>query len=233
MLDRAPDRREPQGRGRLLQPPRGEVVRAALRLGVAAEARRGTARLGRPGREEVVREPEAARGADRRPATSSTSRSRRTRSAPASTRTPRSGWRSPTTTPGRSGDKKLQELIEERAKAYYGEGRGRPGPVGAGRGGLPLAEPVRGRPDAPRAAAGRVPRLVPQVPARARRRASRRRCSTPATVTDRTDPQLVHLDGLNLSRGVVHAGHRRGAAGGRPGPEGAGRRRPRSTPRRG
>ena len=23
---------------------------------------------------------------------------------------------------------------------------------------------------------------------------------TPATVTDRTDPQLVHLDGLNLSR---------------------------------
>ena len=41
----------------------------------------------------------------------------------------------------------------------------------------------------------------------------------PATVTDRTDPQLVHLDGLNLSRGVVHAGRGRGAAGGRPGPQ--------------
>ena len=35
----------------------------------------------------------------------------------------------------------------------------------------------------------------------------------PATVTDRTDPQLVHLDGLNLSRGVVHAEHRGGPAG--------------------
>jgi len=35
---------------------------------------------------------------------------------------------------------------------------------------------------------------------RARRHSTRRALFTPATVTDRTDPQLVHLDGLNLSR---------------------------------
>ena len=79
-------------------------------------------------------------------------------------------------------------------------GRRRPGAVGAGRGRLLLAEPDGGGPDAAGAAPGRVPGLVRAVPARGRPGASRSRCSTPATVTDRTDPQLVHLDGLNLSR---------------------------------
>ena len=46
------------------------------------------------------------------------------------------------------------------------QGRGRARRVGAGRGRLLLAELDGSRPDAPRAAAGRVSRLVPKVPAR-------------------------------------------------------------------
>ena len=38
------------------------------------------------------------------------------------------------------------------------------------------------------------------LPAGHRRAANRQRCSTPAEVTDRSDPFIVHLDGLNLSR---------------------------------
>jgi len=45
----------------------------------------------------------------------------------------------------------------------------------------------------------------------------------PAKVTDRSDPQLVHLDGLNLMPGVVYAKRGGGAGEGRPGAEGAGR----------
>ena len=57
-------------------------------------------------------------------------------------------------------------------------GRRRPGRLGAGRGGLLLAEPDGGRPDAARAAAGRVPRPGSRGSCRARPRASRRRCSS-------------------------------------------------------
>ena len=39
-----------------------------------------------------------------------------------------------------------------------------------------------------------------RLPARRGQRASRSTLFEPATVTDRTDPQIVHLDGLNLSR---------------------------------
>ena len=63
----ASDREEPPGRGRLLQAAESAIVRADLRLGLAAEAGRGAARLGRPRREDVVEEPEAAGGHDRRP----------------------------------------------------------------------------------------------------------------------------------------------------------------------
>ena len=64
------------------------------------------------------------------------------------------------------GDTKLREVIEERAKNYYGEGCGCARALGTGWGGLPLPELVRGRSHVARVAARGVPRLVPQVPAR-------------------------------------------------------------------
>ena len=67
-----------------------------------------------PDAKAVVAEPAAAGGRDRRAATWSSSRSRPTRSAPACTRTPRSGWRSPTTTRGRSATRSCGTLVEER-----------------------------------------------------------------------------------------------------------------------
>ncbi len=97
------------------------------------------------------------------------------------------------------GDKKLRELIEERAKAYYGNDSDAPArwePDGADflspslceadlmRRVLPKAEfQVWFHKYMPGAAKGEPKSLF-----------------EPATVTDRTDPQLVHLDGLNLSR---------------------------------
>ena len=43
-------------------------------------------------------------------------------------------------------------------------------------------------------------RLVRRLPAAPRASASRRPCSRPATVSDRSDGKIAHLDGLNLSR---------------------------------
>lgn len=98
-----------------------------------------------------------------------------------------------------TGHKKLQDLIEERAKAYYGKDADAPArwePDGADflspslceadlmRRVLPPAEFAAWfRKYLPGAAKGEPANLF-----------------EPATVTDRTDPQLVHLDGLNLSR---------------------------------
>jgi hypothetical protein len=97
------------------------------------------------------------------------------------------------------GDKKLQDLIGERAKAYYGKDSD---------------APARWEPDgadflSPSLCEADLMRRV--LPARDFREwfhrylpgAARGEPATlfaPATVTDRTDPQLVHLDGLNLSR---------------------------------
>jgi hypothetical protein len=97
------------------------------------------------------------------------------------------------------GDKKLREAIETRAKSYYGKDADAPArwePDGADflspslceadlmRRVLPANE-FRGwfKAYLPGAAKGEPANLF-----------------APATVTDRTDPQLVHLDGLNLSR---------------------------------
>lgn len=97
------------------------------------------------------------------------------------------------------GDKKLREAIETRAKSYYGKDADAPArwePDGADflspslceadlmRRVLPANE-FRGwfKAYLPGAAKGEPASLF-----------------APATVTDRTDPQLVHLDGLNLSR---------------------------------
>ena len=97
------------------------------------------------------------------------------------------------------GDKKLLAAIEERAKAYYGQDED---------------APARWEPDgadflSPSLCEADLMRRV--LPADEFRRwfhkylpgAAKGAPTTlfaPATVTDRTDPQLVHLDGLNLSR---------------------------------
>ena len=97
---RAPDGEEPPGRGRLLRPAEPPVVRADLRLGLAAEAGRGTARLGRRRRARRGRRTCSRWPTRSWPATWPSCRSRRIRSAPASIRTPRSAWRSPSITRG-------------------------------------------------------------------------------------------------------------------------------------
>ena len=97
------------------------------------------------------------------------------------------------------GNRKLQELIEERAKSYYGKDADAPArwePDGADFLSPSLCE------------ADLMSRVLPAkefaewfhtyLPGAVKGEPAN--LFTPATVTDRTDPQLVHLDGLNLSR---------------------------------
>ena len=94
---------------------------------------------------------------------------------------------------------KLRELIEERAKAYFGRDHDAPArwePDGADFFSPSLMEADLMRRILPkdefRAWFGRyMPTVAKSEPAT---------LLQPATVTDRTDPQIVHLDGLNLSR---------------------------------
>jgi Protein of unknown function (DUF2891) len=97
------------------------------------------------------------------------------------------------------GDKRLRELVEERARTYFG--RDADVPAAWEPGGADFFSPALMEADLMR----RV--LAPAefrawfhrfLPGAARGEPSA--LFTPATVTDRTDPQLVHLDGLNLSR---------------------------------
>jgi hypothetical protein len=97
------------------------------------------------------------------------------------------------------GDAKLRELIEERSRAYYGKDAGAPAvwePDGADFFSPSLMEADLMRRVLPadefRAWFGRY---LPGVA-----RGEPKNLLTPATVTDRSDPQIVHLDGLNLSR---------------------------------
>jgi len=96
-------------------------------------------------------------------------------------------------------DKKLRDAIEERAKAYYGKDADAPArwePDGADFLSPSLCE------------ADLMRRVLPAaefrewfhkyLPGAAKGQPAT--LFAPATVTDRTDPQLVHLDGLNLSR---------------------------------
>lgn len=97
------------------------------------------------------------------------------------------------------GDARLRGLVEERARAYYADDADAPAkwePSGADffSPSLVEADLMRRvlRPDEFRAWFARF------LPGAAR--GEPRSLFAPATVTDRTDPQLVHLDGLNLSR---------------------------------
>jgi hypothetical protein len=96
-------------------------------------------------------------------------------------------------------DPRLRALVEERARAYFGADSDAPAqwePSGADFFSPSLVE------------ADLMRRVLPPAEFRAwferflpgAARGKPESLFTPATVTDRTDPQLVHLDGLNLSR---------------------------------
>ena len=97
------------------------------------------------------------------------------------------------------GDVRLRSLVEERARAYYSDDTDAPAkwePSGADFFSPSLVE------------ADLMRRVLPPPEFRAwfarflpgAARGEPRSLFAPATVTDRADPQLVHLDGLNLSR---------------------------------
>jgi hypothetical protein len=97
------------------------------------------------------------------------------------------------------GDDRLRDLVEERSRAYFGKDAGVP--AGWEPDGADFLSPSLTEADLMR-------RVLPPAEFRAwfRRflpdvaRGEPTALLEPATVTDRTDPQLVHLDGLNLSR---------------------------------
>ena len=97
------------------------------------------------------------------------------------------------------GNKPLRELIEKRSRDYYGEDAGIPArwePDGADFFSPSLMEADLMRRVLPPAdfqkwLQGFYPDLAKGEP---------KTLLTPAKVSDRTDPQIVHLDGLNLSR---------------------------------
>jgi hypothetical protein len=99
-----------------------------------------------------------------------------------------------------AGDTKLRQAIEERARAYYLKDADAPArwePDGADFLSPSLCE------------ADLMRRVLPAAEFRewfhrylpGAAKGEPKTLFEPATVTDRTDPQLVHLDGLNLSRG--------------------------------
>jgi hypothetical protein len=98
-----------------------------------------------------------------------------------------------------SEDTRLRDLVEERARAYYGADRDAPAqwePSGADFFSPSLVEAdLMRRVLAPAEFRAWFGRFLPGAA-----RGEPGSLFTPATVTDRTDPQLVHLDGLNLSR---------------------------------
>ncbi len=108
-----------------------------------------------------------------------------------------------------TGDKKLREAIEERAKSYYGKdadapARWEPDGVDFFSPSLCEADLMRRVLTADEFQAW----LTQYLPGLAKGEPAT--LFTPATVTDRTDGHLVHLDGLNLSRawclkGIVRA----------------------------
>jgi hypothetical protein len=98
-----------------------------------------------------------------------------------------------------TGNRQLRERVEERSRTYYGKDAGIPAawePDGADFFSPSLMEADLMRRVLP---AGEFPgwlaRFLPGLA-----RGEPKNLLTPAIVTDRTDPQLVHLDGLNLSR---------------------------------
>lgn len=98
-----------------------------------------------------------------------------------------------------AGNQRLRELIEERARTYYGKDENIPAkwePDGADFFSPSLMEAdLMRRVLKPRDFAAWLKHFYPDLA-----QGEPKNLMQPATVTDRTDPQLVHLDGLNLSR---------------------------------
>lgn len=98
-----------------------------------------------------------------------------------------------------AGHDKLRKLIEERATEYYGKDEDAPArwePDGADFLSPALCEADLMRRVLPPAAfRAWVRKYLPGI-----EKGEPKSLFAPATVTDRADPQLVHLDGLNLSR---------------------------------
>jgi hypothetical protein len=96
-------------------------------------------------------------------------------------------------------DRKLASLIEERARTYYGRDADYPGAWEPG--GEDFLSPALTEADLmrrvlkPAEFARWFHRFLPGLA-----RGEPRTLLRPATVSDRSDPKLVHLDGLNLSR---------------------------------
>jgi hypothetical protein len=97
------------------------------------------------------------------------------------------------------GNQPLRELLEERSRTYYEEDREAPArwePDGADFFSPSLMEADLMRRVLPPAEfADWFRRYLPDIA-----RGEPKRLLSPAQVTDRSDPQIVHLDGLNLSR---------------------------------
>jgi hypothetical protein len=97
------------------------------------------------------------------------------------------------------GNKPLGDLIEERSRSYYGGDADIPAawePSGADFLSPALMEADLMRRVLPPAEFRKwLARFLPGLP-----RGEPKVVFMPAVVTDRTDPQLVHLDGVNLSR---------------------------------
>ena len=97
------------------------------------------------------------------------------------------------------GDAKLKELVEERAKTYFAKDADAPAKWEPG--GADFFSPTFMEADLMRRVLladefrAWFARFLPGTA-----KAEPKSLFEPATVTDRTDPQLVHLDGLNLSR---------------------------------
>jgi len=98
-----------------------------------------------------------------------------------------------------AGDRKLEALIVERAQTYYGNDVNYPAAWEPG--GEDFFSPALMEADLMRRVlskqefAGWFRRFLPEIT-----RSQPKALLEPAVVTDRTDPKLVHLDGLNLSR---------------------------------
>jgi hypothetical protein len=97
------------------------------------------------------------------------------------------------------GDSRLTKLVEERARAYFGTDTDAPAqwePSGADFFSPSLMEAdLMRRVLSPGEFRAWFASFLPGAA-----RGEPKALFAPATVTDRTDPQLVHLDGLNLSR---------------------------------
>jgi hypothetical protein len=98
-----------------------------------------------------------------------------------------------------SGNNKLAALIAERSRTYFADDRNYPGAWEPG--GEDFFSPALLEADLMRRVLGPAEfrrwfdRFLPQLAA-----GLPKKLLQPATVTDRSDPKLVHLDGLNLSR---------------------------------